>query len=353
MKFAIGVDLGGTNLRIAAVTAAGNMLEKVEMGTKLALGRDAVVSEMIDATKRLTAKFSQTHALQGVGIGVPGIIDERTGMLRKSPNLPGWNDYPVRAEIERRLGTPVVLENDANAAAIGESWLGAARNFDSMCMMTLGAGIGGGIIFPGRVWHGMTGMAAELGHITIDPNGPLCGCGNHGCSEQYASASAVLRMAREAIQGGAAPALAEAAGSGSEFSARTVYQLACQGDQPSQEIFRKVGWALGVLVGNLVNALNLPIYVLGGGLSGAWSCFAPAMFEEVRRRSFVYAATIPDNIAAEISGGAADELKPLERSPRTVITRATLGSDAGLFGTARLPMLAASAHGSRYSAMAE
>jgi glucokinase len=145
-------------------------------------------------------------------------------------------------------------------------------------------------------------------------------------------------MAREAIQRGAEPSLARAA-SDSEFSARTVYQLASQGDESSQEILRKVGWALGVLLGDLVNALNLPIYVIGGGLSGAWSYFAPAMFEELQRRSFVYAATAPDNVASVISEGASDHLKPLERSPRTVITRATLGSDAGLFGTARLPML--------------
>ncbi len=339
MNFAIGVDLGGTNLRIAAVSEDGQLLEKVTTGTKVKLGRDAVISEMTDAIREVAMKFHKGGRLLGVGIGVPGIIDMRTGMLRESPNLPGWNDYPVRNEIERRLGAPVVLENDANSAALGEAWLGAARSVEHMCMITLGTGVGGGIVLRGRVWHGMTGMAAELGHIAVDPNGPKCGCGSFGCVEQYASATAVMRMAREAIASGNAPELARAAGNDVEFSAKFVHSLAMQGDKPAQEIFRKMGWALGVLMADLVNALNLNMYVIGGGVSSAWEAFAPPMFDELQKRSFVYAATAPDDIAAEISQGASANLKPLSTSPRTIVTRALLGSDAGLYGAARLPML--------------
>src|SRR5262249_27305377 len=148
----------------------------------------------------------------------------------ESPNLPDWADYPARDEIERRLGTRVILENDANSAALGEKWLGAARNFDDMAMLTLGTGVGGGIVLNGRIWHGMTGMAAELGHGTVDPDGRLCGCGNRGCLEAYASATAVVKMAHEAIAEGNAPGLARAANSNSDFSAKTIYDLACQGD---------------------------------------------------------------------------------------------------------------------------
>ncbi len=340
MPFAIGVDLGGTNLRIAAVDESGRLLEKVTTGTQVKLGRDAVIAEMTDAIRRLAGKFAVTDRLCGIGIGVPGIIDERTGMLRESPNLPGWNDYPVRAEIERRLGAPVVLENDANAAALGESWLGAARGLPTMCMITLGTGVGGGVVLNGRAWHGMTGMAAELGHITVDPNGPRCGCGNRGCIEQFASATAVVRMAREAIASGRAPALARAATAPDvEFSAKFVHNLAVQGDKAAQAIFHEVGRALGVLLADLINALNLHMYVIGGGVASAWEVFAPAMFAEVQRRSFVYAATAPDDVSAAISEGASASLKALKSSLRTVITRALLGSDAGLFGAARLPML--------------
>lgn len=340
MSFAIGVDLGGTNLRIAAVNQNGELLRKVTTGTKVALGRDAVIVEMVAAIRELAQEFQRGgNALAGVGIGVPGIIDERTGMLRKSPNLPGWHDYPVRDEIERRLGAPVVLENDANAAAMGEKWLGAARQAPHMCMITLGTGVGGGLVLDGRIWHGMTGMAGELGHITVDPQGPRCNCGSVGCVEQFASATAIMRMAREAIASGAASQLARAAGEDPEFSAKMVYNLAIQGDKPAQEIFRKIGWALGVVVADLVNALNLHMYVIGGGVSSAWSAFAPAMFAEVQKRSFVYAATAPEDIGKEIAEGASATLKPLSASPRTIITRAVLGSDAGLYGAARLPML--------------
>src|SRR5512140_1349530 len=142
-SLAIGVDLGGTNLRIAAVDEHGTLLEKVTTGTQVARGRDFVIGEMCDAIQAVVTKLQTKGQLLGIGIGVPGITDLETGMLYESPNLPGWDHYPVREEIERRLKTKVILENDANAAAMGEKWLGAARGYDSMCMLTLGTGVGG------------------------------------------------------------------------------------------------------------------------------------------------------------------------------------------------------------------
>ncbi len=338
-SFAIGVDLGGTNLRIAAVDEQGTVLEKVTTGTQVARGRDSVITEMCDAIRDVSAKFSRGGSMIGAGIGVPGIIDKRTGMLRESPNLPGWDNYPVRNEIERRLGAPVVLENDANAAAMGEAWLGAARGMDSMCMITLGTGVGGGIVLDGNIWHGMTGMAGEVGHMTIDPGGPRCNCGNTGCVEQFASATAVMRMAREAIANGRAPELARAAEAHDvEFSAKLVYNLAIQGDQPARDIFQRVGWALGILIAGLVNMLNLHMYVIGGGVSAAWAMFSPAMFDEIRKRSMVYAATAPVERVTPPAGASA-EVTTAPMGQPTTITRALLGSDAGLYGAARLPML--------------
>jgi glucokinase len=337
MAFSIGVDLGGTNLRIAAVDDNGTLVEKITTGTQVKLGRDAVIDEMVAAIRSLAAKFQNRDKLIGVGIGVPGIIDKRTGLLRESPNLPGWNDYPVRDEIERKLGAPVFLENDANAAALGEAWLGAGRGHDSMAMLTLGTGVGGGIVLQGVVWHGMSGMAGELGHITVDPNGPRCKCGNFGCAEVFASATAVVRMAREEIESGRASQLQRTASDDPEFSARSVFNLALQGDEPARQIFRKVGWALGILLADVVNALNLDMYVIGGGVSGAWPAFAPALFEQLSKRSMVYAATAPDDEHIAKAGASAD-LRPLATSKKTIITRALLGSDAGLYGAARLPM---------------
>ena len=331
--YSIGVDLGGTNLRIAAMDAQGRLLEKVTLGTQVALGRDRVIDAMCQAIRGLADKYDGKAALQGIGIGVPGILDMRTGLLRESPNLPGWADYPVRTEIERRLGTRVILENDANSAALGESWLGAARDVDDMAMLTLGTGVGGGLVLGGRIWHGMTGMAGEFGHMTVEPDGVPCKCGNRGCVEQYASATAVVRMAREAIDSGA-PSLARAASSDAEFSAKAIYNLAIQGDEDARKIFRRVGRALGVVIAGLVNALNLPMYVVGGGVSSAWEAFAPSIFEELTQRSMVFAATAPASAAGDQGASAQVEARA---GTKTIVTQALLGSDAGLYGAARLP----------------
>jgi glucokinase len=337
--YSIGVDLGGTNLRIAAVNEQGALLEKITLGTKVALGRDHVIGDMCDAILRLSEKFAGSGSLLGIGIGVPGIIDMETGMVRESPNLPDWADYPARDEIERRLKTRVILENDANSAALGENWLGAARDLKDMAMLTLGTGVGGGLVLGGKIWHGMTGMANEFGHTTVEPDGALCGCGNHGCLEPYASATGVVRMAREAISKGASGALANAMHSDVEFSAKTVFNLAIQGDRDAKNIFATVGRALGIVLSGLVNGLNLPMYVVGGGVSSAWEVFAPTLFAELRKRSMVYAATDPDpGVGPHL--GASAHVKPMG-SRKTIITRALLGSDAGLYGAARLPMLPA------------
>src|SRR6266404_3451732 len=199
-RFAIGVDLGGTNLRIAAVAEDGKILEVITTGTEVARGRGLVLDEMCDAITKLSSKHNTNGSLCGIGIGVPGIIDMKSGMVLKSPNLPDWTDYPVQKEIERRLSTTVILENDANAAAFGEKWLGAGRDQDDLCMFTLGTGVGGGLVFDGKIWRGMTGMAGELGHTTVFADGHPCKCGSRGCVEQYASATAIKRMAREAIE---------------------------------------------------------------------------------------------------------------------------------------------------------
>jgi glucokinase len=330
--FAIGVDLGGTNLRIAAIDDKGKTLDKITTSTKVARGRDQVIDEMCAAIQEIVAKLSGTGELAGIGIGVPGIIEMQTGMLRQSPNLPGWENYPVRDEIERRLKTTVVLENDANSAALGEKWLGAGTEVDDMIMLTLGTGVGGGIVLNGKIWHGMTGMAGEPGHINVEPNGHPCNCGSRGCLEQIASATAVKRMAAEAVASGKAPHMAEAMKSSPEFGAKLIYDLAMQGDAQALEIFRIVGNALGVVLADLVNIFNIPMYVIGGGVASAWSAFAPTMMETLRRNSFVYRATAPaENTTAANAKGAARV---------SIITPALLGSDAGLIGAARLPMMA-------------
>ncbi len=337
-RFSIGVDLGGTNLRIAAVDEQGALVEKVTLGTRISLGPDRVIGDMCEAIERISEKYRDSAPLIGIGVGVPGIIDVQTGLVRESPNLPGFVDYPAGAAIEQRLKTVVILENDANVAALGEKLLGAGKDYSDVAILTLGTGVGGGLVLGGAIWRGANGMAGEFGHTTVEPDGHPCGCGNRGCLEQYASATAMVRMARETIASDGASALARAAQSDPEFSAKSIYNLAIQGDEDARRIFRCVGRCLGIVHSAMVNSLNLPIYVIGGGASSAWDVFSPAIFEELRRRSIVYAATAPPDPSASNEGASAH----VKAGPghKTIVTRALLGSDAGLYGAARLPMVA-------------
>ncbi len=325
-NYAIGVDLGGTNLRIAAVNEGGKMLAKTTLETAVSLGREHVISELCRATEAMQTSFNGVARLCGIGLGVPGLIDSESGQLLESPNLPGWNNYDVKGDIERRLGTSVILENDANAAALGEQWLGAGRSFESMGMYTLGTGVGGGLVLNGEIWRGWNGMAAELGHCNVEPNGHPCNCGSHGCLEQYASATAVVRMAHEALATGAASQL-RASGL-EDLSSSAVYECAMRGDAVAKQIFERVGRALGLAIADMVNALNLPLFVIGGGVSAAWDAFSPALFDELRKRSFIFAGT-----TAEDGTGVGG------RQRTTRITPALLVGDGGLYGAARLPLM--------------
>jgi glucokinase len=202
--------------------------------------------------------------------------------------------------------------------------------------------VGGGLVMHGQIWHGMTGMAGELGHINVEPEGHPCNCGSRGCLEQYASATAIKRMAQEAITAGLAPQMARALKEDPEFTSKVIFELAMQGDAPARGIFERVGKALGTVVADMVNIFNFPMYVIGGGVASAWDAFAPLMLETVGRNSFVYRATAPtENIQA---GNA-----PSRSVRGTMITKAVLGGDAGLIGAARLPMIASPARAAESS----
>jgi glucokinase len=299
--YSIGVDLGGTNLRAAAVDQRGAILEKISLSTDLAAGRDAVIEDIVANIAGLRQTMGR-GGLVGVGIGVPGFIRMKEGMIVGSHNMPGFDNFPVRDEISRRLGSPVILENDANAAALGEKWMGAGRDVQDLVLLTLGTGIGGGVISHGRVLHGYVGMAGELGHITVMPYGNPCGCGNRGCLEKHASATAIEAMAKLCALG-------------DNLTAKDVHDLALLGNGNARRIFVSMGRALGIALASLVNIFNFPLYLLSGGMVPAWDLFAPAMFEEVRERSFTY------------------------RNTQTRLERASLGNEAGLFGAAYLPFV--------------
>ena len=322
-SFAIGVDLGGTNMRIAAVEPAGRQLAAICAATDLKRGRDEILTEICSGIRELACRFAPDHRLVGIGVGVPGIIDLESGTVDSAANLPGWDNYPVRQELEKRLCVPVILENDANCAAVGEQWLGAGQGLDDLCMITLGTGVGGGFVVQGRPWHGLMGMAGELGHMTVVPEGTPCGCGSRGCLEQYASASAIKRMALEAVARNESPALAREAGLSSSFDAQTVFDCYRNGDAAAQAIFESAGSALGIALANLINALNLPLYVVGGGVARAWEAFSPAMFRELNRHSIVFRA---------------GEFRK-SRHKATMVVPSNLHGSAGVLGAAHLPML--------------
>ncbi len=301
-EYSIGVDLGGTNLRAAAVDHSGKVLERVSGSTQLTAGRDAVISDIVASILRLRAARASDH-LAGIGIGVPGFIIMEKGIISMSPNLPFFENFPIRDEIERLLKAPVLLENDANVAALGEKWIGAGRDVDDLVLITLGTGVGGGIISGGKVLHGFVGMAGELGHMTVVPGGNPCNCGNDGCLEKHASATAITAWARML-------------GLGDNLSSKEVYDLAAGGNARARVCFEQMGTALGMALASLVNIFNFPLYLLSGGVLGAWDLFAPSMFEVLKRRSLTF------------------------RRTNTRIDKATLGSDAGLYGAAYLPFQA-------------
>jgi glucokinase len=302
--YSIGVDLGGTNLRAAAINRDGNQLGKIGGRTNLSEGRDAVIEDIVFGIRALRDQFGH-DSLAGVGVAVPGFIDIEKGLIVGSNNLPQFDGFPVRDDISQKLGTPVILENDANAAAQGEKWLGAGRHVNDLVLLTLGTGIGGGIISGGRILHGFVGMAGEFGHMTVYPGGNPCGCGNSGCLEKHASATAITAMA-QMLHLGDFPTAAE------------VYEIArAEGSQAqkARQVFEAMGTALGLAIANLVNIFNFPLYLLSGGPLPAWDYFAPSMLREVEKRSFTF------------------------RNTKTTIERATLGNEAGLYGAAYLPFL--------------
>jgi glucokinase len=314
--YSIGVDLGGTNLRIAAYSGGVDFLESILLPTHLADGPDRVVRDMSEGIEVLRANHG-SRRLVGIGIGSPGPMELPEGTLHNPPNLPGWDGFQLRRAIESAVGMPVQVESDANLAALAEQKLGAGKThgINSLCVLTLGTGVGSGLILNGRIWHGVTGMGGEAGHIIVqDIGGARCGCGGYGCLEQYASAPGILRMARERTPE-AVPA-----------SAHDLALLARAGDPGAVSVFEAVGHALAIAFTSLVNTLNLPMYLLGGGVSEAWDLLAPVMFRDLRQRSYIYRLTRPEILEPSL----------LERN-KTYILGARLGPTAGLLGACLLP----------------
>src|SRR3569833_827123 len=251
IEYIIGLDLGGTNLRAAAIDRQGHLLHIVTGHTQYSEGRQALMDDMVDAIDTVRSRQGAA-GLAGIGVVVPGFISLEEGVVRSCNNIPALENFPIRDELSQRLQAPVFLENDANAAALGERWMGAGQGFDDLVLLTLGTGIGGGIVANGKMVRGFMGVAGELGHITVVHNGFPCGCGHRGCHATHASATAN-------------PAMARLLGYG-DITAKQVYDHAVAGDERARAIFESMGEALGIALAPLVHAITAPLYLVSGGV---------------------------------------------------------------------------------------
>lgn len=305
-KIVLATDLGGTNLRMAAVDQAGKILYRTKHETPKSERADEIVNAIISAARECQEKTKNIGKVESIGAAVPATINAPQGIIMKAPNLPALDGFRLSAIVSSELNMPIVMENDANAAAIGENWLGASENYKSSICVTLGTGVGGGIIIDGNILQGIDGTAGEIGHICVEPLGAPCGCGSRGCVEQYSSATAVVRITRE-LENQYPKSILQ---NKTRLTSLDVYEAGKEGDDLALEVFRQMGFYLGIALGGLINVLNPEVIVIGGGAAAGWDLFIGHLEDQIRKRAF---------------------REPAERAK---LVRAKLGDDAGILGAA-------------------
>ncbi|CAN5681631.1 glucokinase [soil metagenome] len=309
-RWIVGVDLGGTNIVVGLLPIeGGEVLGLRSLPTDSHRGAKFVVDRMIHMVEDSIAEVLATHGgsrddVAGVGIGSPGPLDRATGTVINTPNL-GWRNFPLRDLISNVVNLPAVLDNDANCATYGEWWLGAGREVDTLIGLTLGTGIGGGIVFGGKIFHGCSDVAGEIGHMTIDSTGRRCKCGNYGCLEAYASGPAIALRAVEGIEVGAETILTELVGGKlDQITAATVYEAVVQGDAYADEVMKDTAKFLGVGIANIINILNPEMVVIAGGVTRAGEHLFDPLRAEVRKRAFRTAEEHARIVPGELPGTA-------------------------------------------------
>ena len=304
-------DLGGTHLRAATVDQKGRIQFRFKQNTPQVPDATAIVDAIVAAVRECEKQRDGRNEISAVSLVVPGTVKVEEGAVVIAPNLPCLDGFRLAAALTEQLHLPAFLENDANAAAVGEMWQGAAVGCKTIICLTLGTGVGGGIILDGKLWRGVDGAAAEIGHMCVDPfGGVACTCGSRGCLEVFASATAIVRMTREA-----SPRYPDSILQGKDDrTAAMIFAAGKQGDELALEIFRRMGVYLGIGLANLINILNPEMIVIGGGVVNGWDLFEKHMHQQVEERAF-----------------------PL-LGARVKIVRAKCGDDAGLLGAARLAL---------------
>jgi glucokinase len=285
VRYVVGVDVGGTNLVAGVLAEDGSEIHGVVSEPTLsAQGADSVIGRIVKLAKASIAESGKK--VEGVGIGSPGPLNTKTGVVLLTPNL-GWTNMPLRDRVSEGLGLPATLDNDANCAIYGEWWRGAASGAKYVIGFTLGTGIGGGIVIDGKIYHGASDVAGEFGHVTIDANGRHCKCGNYGCIEAYASGPAIAERAVEGIQSGTDTSLAQYVnGDLTKITAQIVYEAANDGDEWALEIVRETASLLGAAVASFVNIFNPEVVVICGGVTQAGDRLFNPLRWEVKRRAF-------------------------------------------------------------------
>src|SRR5262249_51156898 len=294
--------------RSAVVDEHGKILSRLKQKTPAAKDPEEILQALLAAAHEFN-KQSANQPIDSISVVVPGTVNVAAGSIVKVPNLPCLDGFNLAEALNAALDRPAILENDANAAAVGEMWQGAARGRRTIVCVTLGTGVGGGIILDGKLWHGVNDSAAEIGHMCVEPFGSVaCGCGSRGCLEVYASATAIVRMAREGLPRHPTSSLHAA----EDLTSETVYRAGKQGDGLALEVFHRMGVYLGIGLANLINILNPEMIVIGGGVANGWELFEQDMRHQICEHAF----PLP---AAEVR-----------------IVPAHCGDDAGLLGAARL-----------------
>jgi len=314
-EYYLGLDLGGTKILAGLADAQGNIITRSRKETEAELGEDKIIENMIETIEEVLNKAGVSKdQVRTLGIGSPGPLDAKKGIIIENSNLP-WKNVQLVKKMETALGINTLLKNDANAAALGEKWFGAGKKVDNMVYLTISTGIGGGAIINKELFSGVNDNACEIGHTVIDPDGPLCGCGNHGCLESFASGTSIGKRAREAAAAGKSKKMLDLADNIIEdIDAVICAQAAYQGDQTAIDIFEKAGYYLGIGLGNVVNIFNTEMIILGGGVMKASDLFLEQALKTMK------------DIA--LPG-------PLEI---VTVKEAELGSDIGLMGAIAVAM---------------
>jgi len=307
-KYSIGVDLGGTNIVCAIVNYQGKIINRLKVPTLAERGKEATIKKIIETIhENIVQSTIAPGDIIGIGIGAPGPLDVKRGIINFAPNLPGWRDVPLKKILEVEFSMKVVLENDANAAAWGERCFGIGRGVDNLVCFTLGTGIGGGIIIDSKIYHGSNYGAAELGHMTVNKDGPRCNCGNYGCLEAYSSATGIKNRIKSRIKEGIKSDFLNFDSDDELLDSirlKSIFETARKGDKLTKDIVEEAISYLGIAIANITNILNPEMVVLVGGITNEGDKLLIPLKEEVKKRAFYSNYKSLKIVIGELGGNA-------------------------------------------------